>query len=1465
MGTCSLGMLRALVVVCFCVEASAFGQTNSQWSGPTGTGGNGNWSPAGDWSPATVPNNSGPNTYNVTISNGTTTETITLDISPTINNLTVGSDATLQSQGNNSLTIASGGFLSNAGTLTFSTSGSSLKVNGSTTNTGAMNIEGGSTASLTGNVNNSGMFITGFSGGNNTVNVTGAFTNNSGATLSLEGSGDVANINTLSNSGKLSIGSGATLNLTGGGLGITDVVGGSTINQDGTLNVINGGTPTNGLANLTSVEGTLNLNNGAATAVTPSGGTLTISSSGNLNLSDGFASTTPTTLSITGNVNNSGSFTTGFSGGTNTVNVNGTFTNNAGASLRVGHAGDVANLNALSNSGIVTVGNGATLNLTGGGLGITDVVGGAAINQDGTLNVINGGTPSNGLANLTSVEGTLNLNNGATTVTPGGGTLTLSSSGAVNLSDGFASNTPTTLSITGNVNNSGSFTTGFSGGTNTVNVSKTFTNKAGAILTLGHTGDVANLNALSNSGTVTIGSGATLNLTGGGLGITDVVGGAAINQDGTLNVINGGTPTNGLANLTSVEGMLNLNNGTTTVTPSGGTVTISSSGSVNLSEGFAAATPTTLSITGNVNNSGSFTTGFSGGTNTVNVSKTFTNNTGATLSLDFPGDVANLNTLSNSGNATVGQGAMLVLTGGGTSTNSGLITLNGSTFEISAPSVTLAGSGTVTLCASNCTSSITTSPVITGAAGTDTLSSANTIQGTGNIGNGQMGFVNTGTVLANVSTPLIIDPSSTGFNNKGTLNVSTGDTLQITGPANSFLNYNSSTKTLTGGTYLVSGTLQFGPAGTSIVTNAANITLTGASSQIIDFNNEDVLANFATNVAASSFTIMGGRNFTTAGNFTNNGALTVYPGSKFKVNGNLANFSGTTLTGGIYGVGGTLQFNGANIVTNSANIILATGSSRIVDQNNANGLANFAVNNGKFTIQNGRNFTTAGNFANNGTLTVAAVSKFAVNGSLTNFSGTTLTGGTYALGGSLQFNGANIVTNAANITLMSTTSQIVNQTGVNALTNFATNAATGSFTLAGSQSLITAGGSFSNAGSMTIVAGSTLTVGNGGNTSLPVNYTQTGGTTTVDGTLTSSTSTTAPTLNLSGGSLFGGGTLGYAVDDASGTLTPGDSATKPGKLAVSQSYTQNSAGILDISIGGGTAGTQYDQLNVTSTANLNGTLNLTLINGFVPTVGSTFDILNARSVAGTFSTVNGTSINPSEHFVVTYNGNDVILTVASAPATVGSVQASLLGPSYSAMKTGSTGFWRGGPGHSIFSRGFPTGTALGSALSRTSVDFSGRSTFTQAASVVRNWVASTNPTRPAYTMSRLPASPSAYPAYSDLAALRVAKPASVDAVAHQVAMRLNSTTALRVFRSSVPATGLPSYVHAKASRVASSRMGPVTAASHRNNLLGRNRLEYNFDLLSILGGPRHLLGSGSSQPGSVSATNFGYLMLSGTH
>jgi hypothetical protein len=457
-------------------------------------------------------------------------------------------------------------------------------------------------------------------------------------------------------------------------------------------------------------------------------------------------------------------------------------------------------------------------------------------------------------------------------------------------------------------------------------------------------------------------------------------------------------------------------------------------------------------------------------------------------------------------------------------------------------------------------------------------------------------------------------------------NVTLAGTVTMSGTASgdAYIQENSGGLTLTN-----TGTIQ----GDGIIGNGGLTVVNSAGGTI------------SSDVSGSSLVLNG------SGGLTNSGTLLVSSGALLQVtSGPFTNFKGTTLTGGTYNTSGTLEIDelgttGGEIVTDAANIELDGTAAKFVDQDGNSALTDLATISAKssFTLAGDADFTTAGNFTNKGTLTVGAGSVFLVHGRLLNFSSTTdtLTAGTYDLTGKLEFAGANIETNDAAIELIGKTAEIVNTTTKgNGLKNLATNESAGRFTLAGAADFTTAG-SFSNAGSVSIASSTaTLDIGGAGV------YTQSAGTTTDSGTLTASGGVT-----LSGGSLFGGGTITGNLQ-SSGIVTPGASATKTGILTDTGTYTQNSGGTLDIGIGGTTAGTNFDVVKAT-TAALSGTLNISELNGFVPTVGSTFKILNFNSVTGTFTTVNGLTINSTEAYTITYQGTDVLLTVVStavAPA-----------------------------------------------------------------------------------------------------------------------------------------------------------------------------------------------------------------------
>jgi hypothetical protein len=341
-------------------------------------------------------------------------------------------------------------------------------------------------------------------------------------------------------------------------------------------------------------------------------------------------------------------------------------------------------------------------------------------------------------------------------------------------------------------------------------------------------------------------------------------------------------------------------------------------------------------------------------------------------------------------------------------------------------------------------------------------------------------------------------------------------------------------------------------------------------------------------------------------------------------------------------VGGTLALAaGANgIETDSAKVTLE-GTGEIENTTNStNALVNLNTigSTGGFTLADDANFTTAGNLTNSGTLTVDAGSTLTVTGTLTNLSSGTLTGGTYTVGGTVQLASANggITQNGANLTLTGKTAEILDGTS-NALAALSGN--NGLLALAGDATLSIAN-SLTNTGTVDVEKGSTLTISGTGNT-----YTQAvaGGTqiTTIDGTLSASGGAI-----IQAGTVQGAGTIKANVSNGA-TVSAGD-AGKAGLLSITGTYTQLSSGTLNANIGGTTVSTQFSQLKITGKASLGGTLAVTLINGFTPTVGQTFTVLTASGGLGGTTFSNTTiAINSTEQFDISYTSTGVVLTVVS--------------------------------------------------------------------------------------------------------------------------------------------------------------------------------------------------------------------------
>ena len=243
-----------------------------------------------------------------------------------------------------------------------------------------------------------------------TLTIANALTVGQQGTLDFTGNGSSITAATVTNDGSVIIGKGATLNLTGQPSGVTDVPLGATWTIGGNFEV--GGVANTGFANLASIEGSVELQNGESWNIgnalaIASGGFLDLNNGTTLNLMAGLSNSGTinlgktsggNTLNITGNVLNDGGI--GLFGANDTLTISGTLTNNGSGGLgglALVAAGDKATMSGLINNLGVEVDNGGTLQVNGD-----------ATNND----LILIGTNSSSGPNILNITGTL-TNNGS--------------------------------------------------------------------------------------------------------------------------------------------------------------------------------------------------------------------------------------------------------------------------------------------------------------------------------------------------------------------------------------------------------------------------------------------------------------------------------------------------------------------------------------------------------------------------------------------------------------------------------------------------------------------------------------------------------------------------------------------------------------------------------------------------------------------------------------------------------------------------------------------------------------------------------------------------------------------------------------------------------------------------------------------------------------------------------------------
>ena len=469
------------------------------------------------------------------------------------------------------------------------------------------------------------------------------------------------------------------------------------------------------------------------------------------------------------------------------------------------------------------------------------------------------------------------------------------------------------------------------------------------------------------------------------------------------------------------------------------------------------------------------------------------------------------------------------------------------------------------------------------------------------------------------------------INNAGTFRKSGGTgTSTIDSKFNNLsggvISVQSGTLTLAGASSSVGGT--FAEVSAGAVLNLPNHTFQGTHS-----------ATGGGTILLKDATIgSGGATFNFSGAMLQWAGGTINTGSETLTNTGVLNISGANaghrLLSGTLDNSGTVnqELTGGFLFYQKNDSVINNLAGGLWDFKNDGGINGY-YSNGSPVINNAGTFSKSGGtgtssvdikFNNTGTVEVRSGTLEIQN--TPQLAGNTLTGGTWNVYGdtvnaTLKIDsGSNIKTNQGNVTLSGTKSAF---TKINTLENNE-----GSFTILNGRNFTTVD-AFTNAGNLAVGDTSAFQVGA---TASLKDYTQSGGTTTVNGGLT------ANNVTINGGTLMGTGTITGDVTINGGTVAPGNS---PGTLTITGSYTQLAGSTLAVDIQDTAT---YDKLNVSDTASLNGALMIYLLSSATIKDGDTFTVLTASSISGLFSSIADNSTAFDFTYDIVNNATAVIVT-----------------------------------------------------------------------------------------------------------------------------------------------------------------------------------------------------------------------------
>ncbi|MEO1994656.1 MAG: autotransporter-associated beta strand repeat-containing protein, partial [Planctomycetaceae bacterium] len=272
----------------------------------------------------------------------------------------------------------------------------------------------------------------------------------------------------------------------------------------------------------------------------------------------------------------------------------------------------------------------------------------------------------------------------------------------------------------------------------------------------------------------------------------------------------------------------------------------------------------------------------------------------------------------------------------------------------------------------------------------------------------------------------------------------------------------------------------------------------------------------------------------------------------------------------------------------------------------------------------------------------------------------------HILAGDFSLNAADVVNDATGIDLADVAGAVLALNGNDeTIAALAGGGTTGGNVTLGAQTLTVGDASDTTFSGIISGGGGSLLKNGTGTLTLTGANTYTGGTTASAGTLlvnnSSGSGTGTGSVFVTGIGILGGtGSISGPLTVETGSrLAPG---TSPGVLPVGDVNLATGA-TLDIEIEGTALGTEYDQVDVTGTVDLDSddtggaSLNVTFPTAFTPTVGDSFTIINndgADAVSDTFSGLaEGDTLFvdgiPLEITYVGGDGNDVVLTFDTTP------------------------------------------------------------------------------------------------------------------------------------------------------------------------------------------------------------------------